>query len=191
MDERCLRPLFCTIKAELGRGQPGLMRWSWDETLPQCSIDRSTLHTAAHRATSELAAAPLAWWNTITISNLCWDQESNPRWLQKEASLLTTPTTHSISQMLSCFWPCSVLRDIISKDTAQVKCKDGTLITILSCVSSLQLWFYTTILSCSIFRNCHFVSSNVLYIVISSSQVGGWMQSLRISERRSAYSFGG
>ena len=26
MDERCLRPLFCTIKAELGRGQPGLMR---------------------------------------------------------------------------------------------------------------------------------------------------------------------
>ena len=39
MDERCLRPLFCTIKAELGRGQPGLMRWSWDEkTLPQCSI---------------------------------------------------------------------------------------------------------------------------------------------------------
>ena len=58
MDERCLRPLFCTIKAELGRGQPGLMRWSWDETLPQCSIDRSTLQTAAHRATSELVAAP-------------------------------------------------------------------------------------------------------------------------------------
>ena len=25
MDERCLRPLFCTIKAELGRGQPGLI----------------------------------------------------------------------------------------------------------------------------------------------------------------------
>ena len=24
MDERCFRPLFCTIKAELGRGQPGL-----------------------------------------------------------------------------------------------------------------------------------------------------------------------
>ena len=58
MDERCFRPLFCTIKAELGRGwmdgwmngvlghfelgrgQPGLMRWSWDETLPQCSISR-------------------------------------------------------------------------------------------------------------------------------------------------------
>ena len=31
------RPPFCTIKAELGWGQPGLMRWSWDETLPQCS----------------------------------------------------------------------------------------------------------------------------------------------------------
>ena len=43
------RPLFCTITAELGRGQPGLMRWSWDETLPQSSIDRSTLDSAAHR----------------------------------------------------------------------------------------------------------------------------------------------
>ena len=26
MDERCFRPLFCTVKAELGLGQPGLMR---------------------------------------------------------------------------------------------------------------------------------------------------------------------
>ena len=26
MDERCFRPLLCTVKAELGRGQPGLMR---------------------------------------------------------------------------------------------------------------------------------------------------------------------
>ena len=25
-DERCFRPLLCTVKAELGRGQPGLMR---------------------------------------------------------------------------------------------------------------------------------------------------------------------
>ena len=25
MDERCFRPLLCTVKAELGRGQPGLM----------------------------------------------------------------------------------------------------------------------------------------------------------------------
>ena len=33
MDERCFRPLLCTVKAELGRGQPGLMRWIWDETL--------------------------------------------------------------------------------------------------------------------------------------------------------------
>ena len=39
MDERCFRPLLCTVKAELGRGQPGLMRWIWDETLPQSSID--------------------------------------------------------------------------------------------------------------------------------------------------------
>ena len=26
MDERCFRPLLYTVKAELGRGQPGLMR---------------------------------------------------------------------------------------------------------------------------------------------------------------------
>ena len=58
MDERCFRPLFCTVNSELGHGQPGLMRWIWDETLPQCSIDRSTLHTAAHRVTSELVATP-------------------------------------------------------------------------------------------------------------------------------------
>ena len=58
MDECFFRPLLCTIKAKLGRGQPGLLRWSWDETLPQCSIDRSTLHTAAYHATSELAVAP-------------------------------------------------------------------------------------------------------------------------------------
>ena len=51
MDERCIRPLLCTVKAELGRGQPGLMRWIWDETLPQSSIDRSTFYSAAHRAT--------------------------------------------------------------------------------------------------------------------------------------------
>ena len=35
---------LCTVKAELGRGQPGLMRWIWDETLPQSSIDRSTFY---------------------------------------------------------------------------------------------------------------------------------------------------
>ena len=28
MDELCFRPLLCTVKAELGRGQPGLMRWN-------------------------------------------------------------------------------------------------------------------------------------------------------------------
>ncbi len=38
-NEQCFRPLFCTVKAELGRGQPGLMRWIWDETLPQSSIE--------------------------------------------------------------------------------------------------------------------------------------------------------
>ena len=59
MDERCFRPLLCTVKAELGRGQPGLMRWIWDETLPQSSIDRSTFYSAAHRATKWARAAPV------------------------------------------------------------------------------------------------------------------------------------
>ena len=31
----CFRPLFCTIKAELGRGQLGLMRWNFYETYPR------------------------------------------------------------------------------------------------------------------------------------------------------------
>ena len=58
MDERCFRPLLCTAKAELGRGQPGLMRWIWDETLPQSSIDRSTFYSAAHRATKWASCRP-------------------------------------------------------------------------------------------------------------------------------------
>ena len=59
MDERCFRPLLCTVKAELGRGQPGLMRWIWDETLPQSSIDRSTFYSAAHHATKWASGRPL------------------------------------------------------------------------------------------------------------------------------------
>ena len=59
-DETCFRPLLCNIKAELGWGQPGLMRWIWDETLPQSSIDRSTFYSAAHCATKWASgAAPL------------------------------------------------------------------------------------------------------------------------------------
>ena len=57
MNERHFRPLFCTVEAELGQRQPGLLRWIWDETLPLYSIDRSTLHTVAHRAIRELRAA--------------------------------------------------------------------------------------------------------------------------------------
>ena len=34
---------FCTIKAELGRGQPGLIRWNFLWNLSQSSIDLSTL----------------------------------------------------------------------------------------------------------------------------------------------------
>ena len=58
MDERCFRPLLCTVKAELGWGQPGLMRWIWDETLPQSSIDRLTFYSAAHRATEWASGRP-------------------------------------------------------------------------------------------------------------------------------------
>ena len=58
MDERCFRPLLCTVKAELGRGQPGLMRWISDETLPQSSIDRSTFYSAAHCAIKWASGRP-------------------------------------------------------------------------------------------------------------------------------------
>ena len=30
---RCYRPLLCTVKFELGWGEPGLMLWIWDETV--------------------------------------------------------------------------------------------------------------------------------------------------------------
>ena len=43
MDERCFRPLFCTVKAELGRGQPGLMRWIWEKK----NVYESNLHLPA------------------------------------------------------------------------------------------------------------------------------------------------
>ena len=58
MDERCFRPLLCTVKAELGRGQHGLMRWIWDETLPQSSINHLTIYSTAHRATKWASGHP-------------------------------------------------------------------------------------------------------------------------------------
>ena len=67
MDERCFRPLLCTVKAELGRGQPGLMRWIWDETLPQSSIDRSTFYSAAHRATKWASGRPQNHWKSKSV----------------------------------------------------------------------------------------------------------------------------
>ena len=72
MDERCFRPLLCTVKAELGRGQPGLMRWIWDETLPQSSIDRSIFYSAAHRATKWASGRPRDAIRTHTFP-LTWD----------------------------------------------------------------------------------------------------------------------
>ena len=58
MDERCFRPLLCTVKAELGLGQPELMRRNWMKHCPTAvSIARpSTLQPTA--LPSELAAAP-------------------------------------------------------------------------------------------------------------------------------------
>ena len=68
MDERCFRPLLCTVKAELGREQPGLMRWIWDETLPQSSIDRSTFYSAAHRATKWASGRPLTITGNVLLT---------------------------------------------------------------------------------------------------------------------------
>ena len=65
------RPLLRTVKAELGQGQPGLMRWIWDETLPQSSIDRSTFHSAAHRATKWASGRPHAHMKESTLCNNC------------------------------------------------------------------------------------------------------------------------
>ena len=58
MDERCFRPLLCTVKAELGRGQPGLRDEFGMKHCPRAvSISRpSTLQPTA--LPSELAAAP-------------------------------------------------------------------------------------------------------------------------------------
>ena len=69
MDERCFRPLLCTVKAELGRGQPGLMRWIWDETLPQSSIDRSTFYSAAHHATKWASGRPNSEYGHLIIAS--------------------------------------------------------------------------------------------------------------------------
>ena len=78
MDERCFRPLLCTVKAELGRGQPGLMRWIWDETLPQSSIDRSTLHSAAHRATKWASGRPIYIIKMTKMENDQWSLSKYP-----------------------------------------------------------------------------------------------------------------
>ena len=39
MDEGCFRPLLCTVKAELGRGQPMLRRWSLMKAVWSCYIN--------------------------------------------------------------------------------------------------------------------------------------------------------
>ena len=70
MDERCFRPLLCTVKAELGQGQPGLMRWIWDETLPQSSINRSTFYSAAHHATKWASGRPLQLHGMLRMINV-------------------------------------------------------------------------------------------------------------------------
>ena len=70
MDERCFRPLLCTVKAELGWGQPGLMRWNWDEALPQSCINRSPSTQQPTALPSELAAAPSPGWKKAAFDLL-------------------------------------------------------------------------------------------------------------------------
>ena len=91
MDERCFRPLLCSVKAELGRGQPGLMRWIWDETLPQSSIDRSTFYSAAHRATKWVSGRPhisledrCAWRKLVGITKMLFQNLINS-WIRGAA----------------------------------------------------------------------------------------------------------
>ena len=72
MDERCFRPVLCTVKAELGRGQPGLRRWIWDETLPQSSTDRSTFYSAAHCATKWASGRPLKATGNVVSATDSW-----------------------------------------------------------------------------------------------------------------------
>ena len=48
----CFRPRFSTVKAILGRRQPGRMRWIFYEPCPWCRIDRSTCWPAVQRATT-------------------------------------------------------------------------------------------------------------------------------------------
>ena len=95
MDEQCFRPFLCTVKAELDRGQPGLMRWTWDETLPQSSIDSSTFYSAAHRATKWASGRPLSlrgrgrgnWRTCMELQSIVdldlvpdWSLSSRPPW---------------------------------------------------------------------------------------------------------------
>ena len=108
MDERCFRPLLCTVKAELGLGQPGLMRWIWDETLPQRSIDRSTFYSAAHRATKWAIGRPQREREknrevTTLVSKIQKRQILKQQWRQKaflsstkssSLKLAPYPTTH-------------------------------------------------------------------------------------------------
>ena len=48
----CFRPRLCTCKAILGRGQPALMRWIYNESCPWRRIDRSTCCPAVQHATT-------------------------------------------------------------------------------------------------------------------------------------------
>ena len=78
MDERCFRPLLCTVKAELGRGQPGLMIWEEDcHTWHQMSLLRPGVikqHKTQTQATWTVLAGQQAVWATtqpVFVPNSC------------------------------------------------------------------------------------------------------------------------
>ena len=62
MNEWCFRPWFCTFKAILGQGQPGLMRWILLWTMPPVqdrSLDLLTSSLARYHCTTD---APWCKW---------------------------------------------------------------------------------------------------------------------------------
>ena len=69
---RCFRPLFCTMKAELGRVQLGLMRWNFYKTCPRAvsNLRPYTLSPARYRQTTVAPQAELR----VERSILIWDK---------------------------------------------------------------------------------------------------------------------
>ena len=103
------------------------MRWNWDETLPQSSSDRSTLDSAAHRATSELAAAPED--NKSTQRAQISDKAANYPHITRIPHLESQYGSPPIIQIAIrwCFFAPNVHRQssFPSTQRAQISAKDG------------------------------------------------------------------